>query len=72
MGSVNTESLGSSREQSLREHFQGIIVLRLAVGEDGKPRDIRVTKPLGKGLDEKAIEAGSRGGSIPRVKMARP
>ncbi|MGA7926459.1 MAG: energy transducer TonB [Candidatus Sulfotelmatobacter sp.] len=59
-------------EQSLQGHFQGICVLRLVVGEDGKPRDMRVTKPLGKGLDEKAIEAGSRGGSIPRVKMARP
>jgi TonB family protein len=44
-------------EQARQEHFQGTCVLLLVVGEDGRPRDIRVTKPIGKGLDEKAIEA---------------
>ena len=44
-------------EQARKNHFQGTCVLMLVVGGDGKPRDIRVTKPIGKGLDEKAIEA---------------
>jgi len=44
-------------EEARQEHFQGTCVLMIVVGEDGRPRNIRVTKPLGKGLDEKAIEA---------------
>jgi TonB family protein len=31
--------------------------LRLIVGSDGNPRDIKITHPLGMGLDEKSIEA---------------
>lgn len=37
--------------------FQGTCVLWLIVGADGNPRDIKVQKSLGKGLDEKAIDA---------------
>jgi TonB family protein len=37
--------------------FQGTCVLSLIVGADGNPRDIKVLKSLGKGLDEKAIDA---------------
>ncbi len=37
--------------------FQGTIILWMIVDESGKPRDIRITKPLGLGLDEKAVEA---------------
>lgn len=37
--------------------FQGTCVLSLIVGADGNPHDIKVVKSLGKGLDEKAIEA---------------
>jgi TonB family protein len=44
-------------EKARRAHFQGTCVLLMVVDQDGKPRDIRVTKPLGKGLDEKAVEA---------------
>src|SRR5258708_4671227 len=44
-------------EKARKAHFQGTCVLMMVVGEDGLPRNIRVTKPLGKGLDEKAIEA---------------
>jgi TonB family protein len=37
--------------------LQGTVTLWLVVGADGRPRDIRVQKGLGMGLDEKAIEA---------------
>ena len=32
-------------------------MLWLIVGPDGRPRDIKITRSLGLGLDEKAIEA---------------
>jgi len=37
--------------------FQGTCVLSLIVGADGNPRDIKVVRSLGKGLDQKAIDA---------------
>ncbi len=37
--------------------LQGQVELSIVVGPDGKAHDIRVTQPLGLGLDEKAIEA---------------
>ena len=57
-------------EEARKAKQQGIVVLSLVVGPDGRPRDIRVVRPLGMGLDEKAIEAlhkwrfepGSKGG----------
>jgi len=37
--------------------YQGICVLSLVVDTEGMPRNIRVKRALGMGLDEKAIEA---------------
>lgn len=44
-------------EEARKTKYQGTVVLRLIVGPDGKPHDIRVVQSLGMGLDEKAIEA---------------
>jgi len=44
-------------EEARKAKFQGTCVLWLIVGPDGRPRDIRVQRTLGLGLDEKAIEA---------------
>lgn len=44
-------------EEARKAKYQGTCVLWLIVGPDGKPRDVRVTRSLGLGLDEKAIEA---------------
>ncbi len=45
-----------SRE-ALKANYQGTVVLWLIVAADGSPRNIRVSRSLGMGLDEKAIEA---------------
>ena len=37
--------------------YQGTVVLWVVIGADGRPRDIRVVRSLGMGLDEKAVEA---------------
>ncbi|MGO9404461.1 MAG: energy transducer TonB [Terriglobales bacterium] len=44
-------------EEARKAKYQGTCVLWVVVGADGKPRDIRVARTLGLGLDEKAIEA---------------
>ena len=44
-------------EEARKAKYQGTCVLWLIVGPDGHPRDIKVTRSLGLGLDEKAIEA---------------
>lgn len=44
-------------EEARKAKFQGTVVLAIIVDQNGKARDIRVVRPLGLGLDEKAIEA---------------
>jgi TonB family protein len=44
-------------EEARKAKYQGTVTLSIVVGADGRPRDIKVLRPLGMGLDEKAIEA---------------
>lgn len=44
-------------DKAREAHFQGVCTLEMVVGEDGTPREIKVLKKLGMGLDEKAVEA---------------
>lgn len=44
-------------EEARKAKFQGTVVLSIIVDPTGKARDIRVIRPLGLGLDEKAMEA---------------
>ncbi len=44
-------------EEARRAKHQGTVVLWLVVGPDGRPRDLRVLRSLGLGLDERAMEA---------------
>lgn len=44
-------------EEARKAKYQGTVVLALVVGVDGRPRDVRVQRSLGLGLDEKAMEA---------------
>src|ERR1700691_3990626 len=46
-------------EEARIAKLSGNIMLSLVVGQDGKVRDVHTAKPLGLGLDEKAIEAVS-------------
>jgi protein TonB len=44
-------------EEARKAKFQGTVVLFVVVDEKGNPRDLKVIRPLGLGLDQKAIEA---------------
>ena len=44
-------------DEAQRARLEGTVVLTVVVGEDGLPRDIRVVRSMGMGLDENAIEA---------------
>ncbi len=59
-------------KEAQKANYQGVCVLALIVGVDGNPRDIRVVRPLGKGLDEKAIEAVKQWKFEPAMKDGKP
>jgi periplasmic protein TonB len=58
-------------EEARKAKYQGEVTLTIIVGENGQPRDIRVAKSLGMGLDEKAMEAVSRWKFRPSMKDGR-
>jgi protein TonB len=59
-------------EEARKAKYQGTCVLYVIVGSDGKPRDIRVSRTLGLGLDEKAIEAVKSWRFEPALKDGKP
>ena len=59
-------------EEARKAKYSGTVLLSIVVDEHGLPRDIRVTRPLGLGLDEKAIEAVSHWRFRPGMKGGRP
>jgi protein TonB len=59
-------------EEARKAKYQGTCVLWLVVGPDGHPRDIRVARTLGLGLDEKAIEAVKQWKFEPAMKDGKP
>lgn len=59
-------------EEARKAKYQGVCVLSLIVGPDGKPRDIRVARSLGLGLDEKAIQAVNQWKFDPAQKDGKP
>ena len=44
-------------EQARKAKYEGTVTLWLIVAPDGRPHNIRISKSLGMGLDEKAVEA---------------
>jgi protein TonB len=50
----------SFSDEARKAKAQGMVLLLVVVGKDGRTHDIRVGQSLGMGLDEKAIEAVNR------------
>jgi TonB family protein len=59
-------------EEARKAKYQGVCVVQLIVGPDGKPRDVKVVRSLGLGLDEKAIEAVNQWKFDPAQKDGKP
>jgi len=59
-------------EQARLAKTQGTCILWLIVDDQGQPRDIRVVRGLGFGLDTKAIEAVRQWRFQPAMKDGRP
>jgi TonB family protein len=59
-------------EEARKAKYQGVCVLWLIVGPDGRPRDIRVARTLGMGLDQKAVEAVRQWKFEPAMKDGQP
>ncbi len=59
-------------EEARKAKYQGTVMLQIVVDEKGVPKDIRVLRKLGLGLDEKAIEAVSKWRFKPGMKDGKP
>ena len=59
-------------EEARKAKYQGVVVLWLVVGPDGRPRGMKVQRSLGMGLDQKAIEAVQRWKVEPATMNGRP
>jgi TonB family protein len=59
-------------KEARQAKYSGTCVLQLVVGVDGLPRDITVTRSIGLGLDEKAVEAVRRWRFEPAMKDGKP
>jgi TonB family protein len=59
-------------EEATKAKFQGTVLLYVEVDEQGLPRNIRIIRPLGFGLDRKAIEAVAKWKFSPGMKDGKP
>jgi TonB family protein len=59
-------------EEAHQIFYEGSVTLSVVIGVDGKAQDIKVTRPLGLGLDEKAVEAVSGWMFRPAMKDGQP
>lgn len=58
-------------EEARKAKFQGTVVLSVVVDEKGNPKDLKVMRALGLGLDQKAIEAVEKWKFRPGLKDGR-
>lgn len=59
-------------KEARKKKIEGITVLWLIVGADGLPRDIRVVRSVGYGLDEEAIKAAKKWRFKPSTMDGKP
>lgn len=59
-------------EEARKAKFQGTVVLSIVIDEKGLPTNFKVVRPLGLGLDEKAIEAVQKWRFLPGKKDGHP
>ncbi|MGD0973370.1 MAG: energy transducer TonB [Candidatus Korobacteraceae bacterium] len=59
-------------EEARKAKYQGTVVLWMVVDPNGAPQQVRVTRKLGMGLDEKAIEAVRKWKFEPAMKDGKP
>jgi protein TonB len=59
-------------EEARKAKWQGAVMLSLVVDDKGRPINIKVIRPLGLGLDEKAIEAVQKWTFKPGMKDGKP
>jgi TonB family protein len=59
-------------DEARKAKYQGTVGLWLVVGPDGRPRDVKVARSLGMGLDEKAVNAVRQWKFEPAMKDGRP
>lgn len=59
-------------EEARKAKYSGTVLLSIVVDANGMPRDIHVIRPLGLGLDDKAIEAVMKWRFRPALKGGHP
>ncbi len=59
-------------EEARKAKYQGTVVLSVIIDPTGKPTNLKVLRPLGLGLDEKAIEAVQKWRFRPGTKEGKP
>jgi TonB family protein len=59
-------------EEARKAKYQGVVVLNIIVGVDGRVHSPRVVRSLGMGLDEKAVETVKTWKFDPSKKDGRP
>lgn len=59
-------------EEARKAKYSGTVLLQVIIDDHGLTRDIHVIRPLGLGLDEKAIEAVAKWRFRPAMRAGRP
>jgi TonB family protein len=59
-------------DEARRAKYQGIVIVTLIVDAQGNPQQVKVERPLGMGLDEKAIEAAKQYRFKPATYQGKP